>query len=69
MQPSAVGGIDWFIVDLDTRLIKKAYSEFNSAAFLYNLGLLGGPPNATECLNNACTDQWDVVQGCGWRKD
>jgi hypothetical protein len=68
VAPSSVGGIDWLFVDLESRKIKVALSEFNSAAFLYNFGIFG-PPNATACLNGACDIGGEkVVQGCGSRK-
>lgn len=64
MQPSAVGGIEWLFVNLDSRLVKSAQSEFNSAAILYNAGVLG-PPNTTACLNRACDNEGKLVNGSG----
>jgi hypothetical protein len=63
-SPSAVGGIDWLFVDLGSRMIKSAQSEFNSAAILYNFGVLG-TPNATQCLNGRCEGDGYIVKGCG----
>ncbi|KAJ8115809.1 hypothetical protein OPT61_g2630 [Boeremia exigua] len=67
VQPSAVGGIDWLFIDLESRKIKSAQSEFNTAAILYNVGALG-PPNATSCLNSACEGDGKLIQGCSNRR-
>ncbi|KAH7396478.1 hypothetical protein DE146DRAFT_763406 [Phaeosphaeria sp. MPI-PUGE-AT-0046c] len=64
IQPSAVGGLDWLFIDLNSRKIKGAHSEFNSAAILYNLGLLGTPNASTTCLNGACEGEGTLVSGC-----
>lgn len=66
--PSAIGGIDWLFIDLDSRLIKSSQAEFNSAAILYNVGVLGAP-NATQCLNGACEGgEGQLVRGCSGRR-
>ncbi|KAF2822683.1 hypothetical protein CC86DRAFT_410266 [Ophiobolus disseminans] len=62
-SPSAVGGLDWLVVDLKSRKIKSSQSEFNSAAILFNFGVLG-TPNATSCLNGACEGEGKLVPGC-----
>ncbi len=67
MQPLAIGGIDWLFIDLESRKIKSAQSEFNTAAILYNSGALD-PPNATRCLNGACEGEGKLVPGCSNRR-